>query len=102
MKCTSAFMAVSFACALGACAGSGPRASSALEQGAWSGVDGSRFTSGGCELEAGLITCRMRPAMPSDLVFSIAFGPKLPKGTKLLVKFRTAAGDRSYAVFATR
>jgi hypothetical protein len=61
-----------------------------------------RFTSGWCELEFGLITCRMRPAMPSNLVFSIAFGPKLPKGTRLLVKFRTATGDRSYATFATR
>ena len=61
-----------------------------------------RFTSGWCELEAGLITCRMRPAMPAELVFSIAFAPKLPKGTKLLAKFRSATGDRSYAVFATR
>ena len=61
-----------------------------------------RFTGGWCELQSGLITCRMRPAMPADLVFSIAFGPKLPKGTKLLVKFRTASGDRSYAVLATR
>jgi hypothetical protein len=61
-----------------------------------------RFTSGWCELESGLITCRMRPAMPAELVFSIAFAPKLPKGTKLLAKFRSATGDRSYAVFATR
>ncbi len=61
-----------------------------------------RFTSGWCELELGLITCRMRPAMPSALVFSIAFGPRLPKGTKLLVKFRSANGDRSYATFTTR
>lgn len=61
-----------------------------------------RFTSGWCELESGLITCRMRPAMPAELVFSIAFAPRQPKGTKLLVKFRTASGDRSYAIFATR
>lgn len=60
------------------------------------------FTSGWCELESGLITCRMQPAMPRDHIFTIAFGPKLPKGTKLLVKFRAAAGDRSYAVFTTR
>ncbi len=60
------------------------------------------FTSGSCELESGLITCRMRPAMPRDRIFTIAFGPKLPKGTKLLVKFRSPAGDRSYAVFTTR
>ena len=60
------------------------------------------FTSGWCELESGLITCRMQPAMPRDHIFTIAFGPKLPKGTKLLVKFRAAAGDRSYSVFTTR
>ena len=60
------------------------------------------FTSGWCELESGLIPCRMRPAMPRDRIFTIAFGPKLPKGTKLLVKFRSPAGDRSYAVFTTR
>ena len=46
------------------------------------------FTSGWCELESGLITCAMRPAMPRDRIFTIAFGPRLPKGTKLLVKFR--------------
>jgi hypothetical protein len=60
------------------------------------------FTSSWCELESGLITCQIRPAMPRDRIFTIAFGPTLPKGTKLLVKFRSAAGDRSYAVFATR
>jgi hypothetical protein len=60
------------------------------------------FTSGSCELESGLITCRMQPAMPRDRIFTIAFGPKLPKGTELLVKFRSPAGDRSYAAFATR
>ncbi|MET0938058.1 MAG: hypothetical protein ABWY51_02390 [Gaiellaceae bacterium] len=61
-----------------------------------------RFYSGWCSLDAGVITCRMRPAMPIDRVFTIAFGPKLEPGTKLLVKFRSASGDRSYAVFATR
>jgi hypothetical protein len=61
-----------------------------------------RFNSGWCDLEAGVITCRMRPAMPVDRVFTIAFGPKLERGTKLLVKFRTAGGERSYAVFTTR
>ncbi|HEU0304349.1 MAG TPA: hypothetical protein VFR32_07200 [Gaiellaceae bacterium] len=61
-----------------------------------------RFNSGWCDLESGLITCRIRPAMPIDRVFTIAFGPKLEPGTKILVKFRTASGERSYAVFATR
>lgn len=61
-----------------------------------------RFYSGWCELHVGVITCRMKPAMPVDRIFTIAFGPKLERGTKLLVKFRTAKGDRSYAIFATR
>jgi hypothetical protein len=61
-----------------------------------------RFSSGWCELDLGVITCRIRPAMPTDRVFTIAFGPKLPKGTKLLVKFRTATGERSYSLFTTR
>jgi hypothetical protein len=61
-----------------------------------------RFYSGWCGLDAGVITCRMRPAMPVDRVFTIAFGPKLEPGTKLLVKFRSAARERSYSVFATR
>lgn len=72
-----------------------------ISQAVFSDVIGN-FTGGWCELDSGLITCRMRPAMPAELVFSIAFGPKLPKGTRILVKFRTASGDRSYAVFATR
>jgi hypothetical protein len=60
------------------------------------------FTSSSCELASGLITCGMQPAMPRERIFTIAFGPKLPKGTRLLVKFRSATGHRSYAVFATR
>lgn len=61
-----------------------------------------RFSSGWCDLESGLITCRMKPAMPADRIFTIAFGPKLDRGTKLLVKFRAADGDRSYSVLKTR
>jgi hypothetical protein len=60
------------------------------------------FYSGWCALDAGVITCRMRPAMPVDRIFTIAFGPKLEAGTKLLVKFRSANGNRSYATFTTR
>jgi hypothetical protein len=61
-----------------------------------------RFSSGWCELDLGVITCRIQPAMPRDHVFTIAFGPKLPKGTKLLVKFRTGTGERSYSVLSTK
>jgi hypothetical protein len=40
--------------------------------------------------------------MPTDRVFMIAVEPALPKGTKLLVKFRSPKGDRSYSVWTTR
>jgi hypothetical protein len=61
-----------------------------------------RFTSGWCQLDSGLITCRVRPAMPTDRTFTIAFGPKLAPGTKVLVKFRSPSGQRSYTIFSTR
>jgi hypothetical protein len=61
-----------------------------------------RYTTNHCTLKSGLITCRLYSAMPADRVFQIAFGPPLPKGTKLLVKFRSPTGARSYAVWTTR
>ena len=57
-----------------------------------------QYTTNPCTLKSGLITCRLYSAMPADRVFMIAVGPPLPKGTKLLVKFRSPNGDRSYAV----
>ena len=64
--------------------------------------EAGNFTSQWCTLTSGLITCRIRGAMPADLTFLIAFEPTLPKGTKLLVKFRSPSGDRSYALPITR
>jgi hypothetical protein len=61
-----------------------------------------RYTTNHCTLKSGLITCRLYAPMPADKVFMIAFGPPLPKGTKLLVKFRSPKGDRSYSVWTTR
>ena len=61
-----------------------------------------RYTTNHCTLKSGLITCRLYSPMPADRVFMIAVGPPLPKGTKLLVKFRSPNGDRSYAVRTTR
>ncbi len=61
-----------------------------------------RYTTNHCSLKSGLITCRLYSAMPADRVFMIAVGPPLPKGTKLLVKFRSPNGDRSYAVHTIR
>ena len=61
-----------------------------------------RFVTGWCALDAGLITCNFEQAMLADRRFTIAFAPKLPRGTKLLVKFRSDTGRRSYAVMALR
>jgi hypothetical protein len=56
-----------------------------------------------CVLANGLITCRLvRATMHPDEIFFIAFAPKLPRGTKVLVKFRAVSGDRSYAIFSIR
>jgi hypothetical protein len=61
-----------------------------------------RYTTSHCTLKSGLITCRLYSPMPTDRVFMIAVEPALPKGTKLLVKFRSPKGDRSYSVWTTR
>jgi hypothetical protein len=61
-----------------------------------------RFTTGWCTLQAGLITCSFPEVMLADRRFTIAFAPKLPRGTKVLVKFRSDSGKRSYALVALR
>jgi hypothetical protein len=61
-----------------------------------------RYTTNHCSLKSGLITCRLYSPMPADRVFMIAVWPGLPKGTKLLAKFRSPKGDRSYDVWTTR
>lgn len=60
------------------------------------------FAGGWCDLAAGLITCPLDEPMRSDQRFTIAFGPKLPRGTKMLLKFRAQDGGRSYALLSTR
>jgi hypothetical protein len=57
-----------------------------------------RYTTNHCMLKSGLITCRLYSTMPADKVFMIAIGPDLVKGTKVLMKFRSPNGARSYAV----
>jgi hypothetical protein len=60
------------------------------------------FLGGLCLLDEGVIDCPFYEPMRSDQRFTIAFGPKLPKGTKVLVKFRGTNGDRSYALVSMR
>lgn len=61
-----------------------------------------RFVTGWCTLSDGLVTCSFSQVMLADRIFTIAFAPKLPSGTKLLVKFRSDSGDRSYALLTLR
>lgn len=60
------------------------------------------FLGGWCSLDEGLISCPLTQPMRSDQRFTIAFGPKLPRGTKVLVKFRATNGNRSYAIVSMR
>jgi hypothetical protein len=60
------------------------------------------FNGGWCDLKDSLINCVLVPPMRDDERFTIAFGPKPPKGTKILVKFRTELGERSYALVSLR
>ena len=60
------------------------------------------YTTNWCSLDVGLISCRLKPTLRPQHKFTIAFAPKLDRGTKILVKFRSASGRQSYVVFATR
>ena len=60
------------------------------------------FAGGWCDLAGGLISCPLEEPMRSDQRFAVAFSPKLPRGTKMLVKFHGQDGRRSYFVLSTR
>jgi hypothetical protein len=59
------------------------------------------YTTNHCSLTSGLITCRLYSPMPADRVFMMPYGPGLPTRTRLLVKFRSPGGKRSYALATT-
>lgn len=61
-----------------------------------------RYTTNWCTLDAGLITCPLRPTLTRDHLFTLAFAPKLPSGMQVLVKFRAASGRTSYSVYTAR
>jgi hypothetical protein len=60
------------------------------------------YTTNWCTLDAGLVSCLLRPTLRPQHKFTIAFTPKLERGTQVLVKFWTASGKRSYSVFTSR
>lgn len=61
-----------------------------------------RYTTNWCTLDEGLITCPLRPTLTRDHLFTLAFTPKLPRGTEVLVKFRAASGRTSYSTYTVR
>ncbi|HEU0304346.1 MAG TPA: hypothetical protein VFR32_07185 [Gaiellaceae bacterium] len=60
--------------------------------------EANTFRSGPCSVARGIVTCRFSPAMKPSESLNVAFGPKLPPKTKLLVKFRATSGQRAYEV----
>lgn len=61
-----------------------------------------RYTTNWCTLEGGLVTCPLRPTLTRDHLFTLAFTPKLPRGTEILVKFRAASGRTTYSLYTVR
>jgi hypothetical protein len=60
------------------------------------------YSSGWGKLVNGIIVCNLNPVMDKDETFAISFQPRVPAGTKFLVKMWSADRKRSYAVVTTK
>ena len=60
------------------------------------------YSSGWGRIVNGIIVCDLDPTMKSNETFAISFAPRVPKGTKFLVKFWSTDGKRSYAILTTK
>ena len=60
------------------------------------------YTTNWCTYDDGLITCRLQPTLTRDHLFTLAFTPKLARGTGMLVMFRGASGRSSYSIYTVR
>ena len=60
------------------------------------------YSSGWGRLVNGIIVCELNPTMKANETFAISFAPRVPKGTKFLVKFWATDGRRSYAILTTK
>ena len=60
------------------------------------------YSSGWGNIVNGVIVCKLDPTMAKDETFSISFQPRVPAGTKFLVKLQATDGKRSYAVVTTK
>jgi hypothetical protein len=55
-----------------------------------------KFSQGTCTLARGIVTCRLSSAMEVGQQFIVAFGPPLPSGTKLLIRFHATDGKQAF------
>ena len=60
------------------------------------------YSSGWGKLVNGVIVCNLNPIMAKDETFAISFQPRVPPGTKILVKMWSSDRKRSYAVVTTK
>jgi hypothetical protein len=60
------------------------------------------YSSGWGNIVNGVIVCKLDPTMAKDETFAISFQPRVPAGTKFLVKLQSTDGKRSYAVVTTK
>ena len=59
------------------------------------------YSSGWGKIVDGVIVCKLDPTMAKDETFAISFQPRVPAGTKFLVKLRRADGKR-FAIVTTK
>ncbi len=60
------------------------------------------YSSGWGKLVNGIIVCNLNPVMDKDETFAINFKPRVPPGTKFLVKMWSADRKRSYVIIKTK
>jgi hypothetical protein len=60
------------------------------------------YSSGWGKLVNGVIVCNLNPVMAKDETFAISFRPRVPPGTKFLVKMWSSDRKRSYAIVTTK
>jgi hypothetical protein len=60
------------------------------------------YSSGWGKIVNGIIVCDLDPTMKATESFAVSFAPRVPKGTKFLVKFWSTDGKRSHAILTTK
>ncbi len=60
------------------------------------------YSSGWGKIIDGIIVCKLDPTMAKDETFAISFQPRVPAGTKFLIKLQSTDGKRSFAIVTTK